>query len=54
MLLTVAILAAVMLTLRRRPGSRHQDPAKQAAVRKEDRIRIVKMPAETRRQEAAE
>ncbi|GIX36766.1 MAG: NADH:ubiquinone oxidoreductase subunit J [Silanimonas sp.] len=53
-LLTVAILAAVMLTLRRRPGSRHQDPAKQAAVRKEDRIRIVKMPAETRRQEATE
>lgn len=50
-LLTVAILVAVMLTLRRRPGARHQDPAKQSAVRKEDRLRVVKMAAEVRREE---
>jgi NADH-quinone oxidoreductase subunit J len=50
-LLTVAILAAVMLTLRRRPGARHQDPAKQSAVRKEDRVRVIKMAAEVRREE---
>ena len=50
-LLTVAILAAVMLTLRRRVGTRHQDPAKQSAVRREDRVRLVKMAAEVRREE---
>ena len=50
-LLTVAILVAVMLTLRRRTGGRHQDPAKQSAVRKEDRMRIIKMTAEVRRKE---
>lgn len=53
-LLTVAILAAVMLTLRRRPGARHQDPAKQSAVRKEDRVRVLKMAPEVRREEGAE
>jgi NADH-quinone oxidoreductase subunit J len=47
-LLTVGILAAVMLTLRRRAGARHQDPAKQSAVRAGDRLRIVKMAAESR------
>jgi NADH-quinone oxidoreductase subunit J len=45
-ILTVALVVAVMLTLRRRPGTKHQDPARQAAVRREDRIRLVKMPAE--------
>lgn len=50
-LLTVAILAAVMLTLRRRVGTRHQDAAKQSAVRREDRVRLVKMAAEVRREE---
>jgi len=50
-LLTVAILAAVMLTLRRRAGARHQNAGKQAAVRKEDRVRVIKMPAEVRRGE---
>jgi NADH-quinone oxidoreductase subunit J len=50
-LLTVAILAAVMLTLRRRAGTRHQDAAKQSAVRREDRVRLVKMAAEVRREE---
>jgi len=42
-ILTVAIVAAVTLTLRHRPGSRRQDPARQVLVRKQDRMRIVKM-----------
>jgi NADH-quinone oxidoreductase subunit J len=44
-ILTVAVIAAVMLTLRRRPGARHQDPSAQARVRASDRIRMVKMDA---------
>ncbi len=44
--LLVAIVAAIALTLRRRKDSRYQDPARQVAVRKQDRIRIVSMPAE--------
>ena len=42
-ILTVAVIAAVMLTLRRRVGARHQDPAWQAGVRAADRFRLVKM-----------
>ena len=45
LILTVAVIAAVMLTLRRRPGARHQDPSEQARVRAADRIRMVKMEA---------
>jgi NADH-quinone oxidoreductase subunit J len=45
-ILTVAIIAAIALTLRRRPGVRHQDPARQVLVRKEDRLRIVKLRAD--------
>ncbi len=44
-ILTVAIIAAVVLTLRRRAGTKHQDPSRQSAVRAEDRLRIVKMDA---------
>ncbi|GAB3385652.1 NADH-quinone oxidoreductase subunit J [Lysobacter fragariae] len=44
-ILTVAVIAAVMLTLRRRPGARHQNPSEQARVRSVDRIRMVKMDA---------
>ena len=43
-ILLVAIIAAISLTLRRRPETRYQAPEKQVQVRKEDRIRIVKMP----------
>jgi NADH-quinone oxidoreductase subunit J len=46
-LLLVAIIAAIALTMRHRPGLKKQDIAKQVAVRAEDRIRIVKMKAET-------
>jgi NADH-quinone oxidoreductase subunit J len=44
-ILTVAIIAAVALTLRRRTGTRRQDPARQVLARKEDRLRVVKMAA---------
>ena len=42
-ILTVAVIAAVMLTLRRVAGARHQDPAAQSRVRAADRLRIVRM-----------
>jgi NADH-quinone oxidoreductase subunit J len=45
-ILLVAIVAAIALTLRRRPGTRHQEIDKQVAVRAADRLRIVKMDAE--------
>ena len=45
-ILLVAIVAAIALTLRRRKQSKYIDPAKQIAVRREDRVRIVAMPAE--------
>ena len=43
---TVAIVVAVMLTLRRREGTKHQDPAQQVAIKRKDRVRLVSMPAE--------
>ncbi len=45
-ILLVAIVAAIALTLRRRPGTKHQDPAKQVVVRRKDRVRLISMPAE--------
>lgn len=47
-LLLVAIVAAISLTMRRRAGLKHQDISRQVAVRREDRVRIVKMEAEKR------
>ena len=47
-ILLVAIVAAIALTMRRRTGVKTQDPSRQVEVRREDRIRIVKMPAEPR------
>ena len=44
-ILTVAVIAAVMLTLRRRPGAKHQNPGDQTRVRPSDRLRMVKMEA---------
>ena len=44
----VAIIAAVALTLRHRPGSRRQDPAAQVRVQRDERVRIVKMDPEPR------
>ena len=45
-ILTIAVIAEVMLTLRRRTGVKHQNPAEQSRVRAQDRIRMVKMAAE--------
>jgi NADH-quinone oxidoreductase subunit J len=47
--LLLAIVAAITLTMRRRTGMKMQDIARQVSVRARDRIRIVKMPAETER-----
>ena len=44
-ILTVAVIAAVTLTLRRREGAKHQNPSEQARVRSGDRVRLVKMDA---------
>jgi len=45
-ILLVAIIAAIALTLRKRPDTKYMDPVRQISVRREDRIRLVKMPAE--------
>jgi NADH-quinone oxidoreductase subunit J len=42
-ILLLAIVAAITLTMRRRPGHKVQDVVKQVAVRREDRVRIVKV-----------
>ena len=48
MLLLVAIVAAIALTMRHRAGLKQQDISRQVAVRREERIRIVKMEPEKR------
>ncbi len=45
-ILLVGIIAAISLTLRRRPTTRYQDPSKQVQVKAADRLRVVKMAAE--------
>jgi NADH-quinone oxidoreductase subunit J len=47
-LLLVAIVAAIALTMRQRPGHKVQDISKQVAVQARDRVRIVKMESEKR------
>jgi NADH-quinone oxidoreductase subunit J len=44
-ILLLAIVAAITLTMRHRPGLKSQDITKQVAVRREDRLRIVKVEA---------
>jgi NADH-quinone oxidoreductase subunit J len=44
-ILLLAIVAAIVLTMRHRPGLKAQDIGAQVAVRAKDRIRIVKMDA---------
>jgi NADH-quinone oxidoreductase subunit J len=48
-ILLVAIVAAIALTLRTRKDTKYQDPASQVRVRREDRVRLVSMPAEKSR-----
>jgi NADH-quinone oxidoreductase subunit J len=45
-ILLVAIIAAIALTLRRRKDTRAQDPSLQVKARREERVRLVSMPAE--------
>ena len=45
-ILLVAIIAAIALTLRRRPKTKYQNPDSQIAVQRNDRIRMVKMGSE--------
>ena len=47
-ILLVAIVAAIALTLRRRKDSKFIDPADQVKVKRNDRLRIVKMQSEKR------
>ena len=51
-ILLLAIVAAITLTMRRRPGLKQQNIARQVAVRAQDRVRIVKMDAESREDES--
>jgi NADH-quinone oxidoreductase subunit J len=47
-ILLVAIVAAIALTMRRREMTKYQTPGKQVQVRKQDRLRVIKMDSETR------
>ncbi|MEW5838042.1 MAG: NADH-quinone oxidoreductase subunit J [Pseudomonadota bacterium] len=44
-ILLVAMVAAIMLTLRKRPETKYQNAGEQAKVRRADRVRMVKMEA---------
>ena len=46
--LLLAIVAAITLTMRKRPGLKVQNIAKQVSVRAKDRVRIIKMDSEKR------
>jgi NADH-quinone oxidoreductase subunit J len=48
-ILLLAIVAAITLTMRKRPGLKLQNIAKQVAVKSADRVRIVRMKSEERR-----
>ncbi len=45
-ILLVAIIAAIALTMRKRPETKFQNPAEQVKVKRDDRVRLVKMAAE--------
>jgi NADH-quinone oxidoreductase subunit J len=47
-ILLVAMVAAITLTLRRREGVKQQDPSRQVRVRRQDRVRLVKMDPDKR------
>lgn len=44
-ILLVAIVAAIALTMRRRPTGKYNNPTQQVKVMRDDRLRIVKMDA---------
>ncbi len=45
-ILLVAIIAAIGLTMRKRPDTKYLDPAAQVLVKRADRVRLVSMDAE--------
>jgi NADH-quinone oxidoreductase subunit J len=45
-ILLVAIIAAIGLTMRKRPDTKYIDPAEQVKVKRKDRVRMVSMDAE--------
>lgn len=45
-ILLVAIIAAIGLTMRKRPDTKYLDPADQVTVKRADRVRLVSMDAE--------
>jgi len=45
-ILLVAIVAAIALTMRKRPQTKYQNPAQQVMVKRNERVRMVKMNAE--------
>jgi NADH-quinone oxidoreductase subunit J len=45
-ILLVAIIAAIVLTMRHRAGLKIQDISRQVAARREDRVRVIKMESE--------
>jgi NADH-quinone oxidoreductase subunit J len=45
-ILLVAIIAAIALTLRKRSGTKTQDPARQVRTRRDESVRLVKMKSE--------
>ena len=45
-ILLVGIVAAIGLTMRRRPETKYQNPSRQVTVKAADRLRIIKMDAE--------
>jgi NADH-quinone oxidoreductase subunit J len=47
-ILLVAIIAAIALTMRKRPETKYQDPSQQVIVKRADRVRLVSMPSEER------
>ena len=45
-ILLIAMISAVALTLRKRPGTKMQNPAKQVRARRDESVRLVKMKSE--------
>jgi NADH-quinone oxidoreductase subunit J len=48
-ILLLAIVAAITLTMRERPGLKKQDISHQVSVKSADRVRLVNMPSEKRK-----
>lgn len=48
-ILLVAIIAAISLTMRRRDGTKSQDPAWQVRVSRDDRVNLVRMAPEKKK-----